>query len=70
MSEPIIDWTVSHRYSEYEIECVCGRVYRSHSKHVMHEGRLVGVTEKPCPDCGKTSDHIRRASSGPEEWTL
>jgi len=70
MSKPEVNWSAHDQYPENEIECTCGMIYQSHSKHVNHEGKLVGVTRKPCPACGKDHDHIRAARSTPERQVL
>lgn len=63
-----IDWRAFDCYPLAEIECACGEVYRSHSKYV---GALrTVVTEKPCPNCGMTQGHVRRASHEPERVTI
>ena len=65
MTKPVVDWSVFDKYERSEIECKCGAFYLSHSKHVQHEGKFMGVTRQPCPACGAEYDHIRAARSGP-----
>lgn len=67
---PIVDWDAFEQYPQNTIECTCGAVYRSHSKHVIHGTNLVGVTQTPCPTCSKTIGHIRRASTHGEKQIL
>lgn len=66
----VIDWSAHDKYERATITCECGTVYLSHCKHVNHEGRFVGVTQTPCPSCGKDVGHIRRAEHPPERWTI
>ncbi len=61
-----IDWTLFDKFKEPECECECGAVFRSYAKHVRVDNVFVGVTQKPCPSCGKTHDHLRRVSYDPE----
>jgi hypothetical protein len=71
MNKPFVDWTPHYKYSKSTITCECGAVYRSYSKHVLTtDKRFVGVTETPCPNCGKEFDHIRKAENDPEVWTI
>jgi hypothetical protein len=70
MSAPVVDWDALRKYGPLTIECRCGRQYRTLFKLTMHADTLVGITETPCPGCGSTQDHVKRASSDPETWTL
>ena len=63
-----IDWTQLAKYPPQTIECVCGAVYRSHAKFIGAI-RLI-VTQLPCPNCGKTSGHVRAARTDPENWSI
>lgn len=69
MTKPVIDWEPLHQYGKQEIECRCGKVFRSYAKGVSHDGSFRLFTETPCPSCGSDND-VRRASSGPESWTI
>ena len=51
------------------IRCRCEATFRSHHKLVLHEGRLQGVSQWPCPSCG-TQTEFRGTSSDSESWTL
>jgi hypothetical protein len=70
----MIDWEALRQYGAQTIECRCGKVYRSLFKlKMVSEGpgtELVGFTETPCPSCGATRGHVRRATSDPETWTI
>lgn len=65
-----VDWSKFDQYPEDTITCQCGAVYRSHAKGKIEVDAFVLYTRKPCPGCGKTSDHVRRVSSDPELVTL
>jgi hypothetical protein len=60
-----IDWSVFDPYSESTCACLCGCVFRSHSKFVTDSGI---VSRKPCPECGKHA--LQRASSDPETMNI
>lgn len=65
MADPI-DWTRFDKYPEDTCFCGCGAVFGSHVKFTngtMH-------SRKPCPGCGKTSRHLRKASGEPEFMTI
>jgi len=64
-----VNWTEFDQFPEDTCDCRCGKTYRSHVKAVMKE-KLTLVSRKPCPNCGKTEDHLRRVSSDPEKWTI
>ena len=67
MSE--VDWTEFDQFPEDTCYCWCGCEYRSHAKMVKRD-RLIMVSRKPCPGCGKVEGHLRRVSSDPEVMTL
>jgi hypothetical protein len=67
---PVVDWSVFDQYPENTCYCRCEFVYRSHTKIVNHEGKLVQVSRKPCPDCGKSVSNTKRVSSDPERMIL
>jgi len=58
MTDYGIDWTGHSDYPPDHCECKCGGRWDSHTKTIIHKGKMVIVTEKPCPKCGK-NDEIR-----------
>ena len=60
-----IDWAPFDKDTENECECMCGAVFRSHSKFVAADGI---VSRKPCPACGTHS--LRASRSGWETMTI
>ena len=69
MTQPI-DWSKHDAYSRNDITCECGAFFKSHSKLVMDEGKMVVATREPCPQCGKTLGAAKRVSSPPERMVL
>jgi hypothetical protein len=65
METPTVDWAAL-TLPEFEIECKCGAIYRSIGKAIRYQGRIATITQKPCPNCHKTFDHVRRMKSSPE----
>lgn len=64
--KPVVDWVPLLAFSDNELECGCGYIYRGHAKYVLNHGIVPMIN---CPGCGRW-DHIRRASSDPERFTL
>lgn len=64
----MIDWSHFDKYPENTLTCDCGTEFRSHSKFVTEPEPHI-ESRKPCPNC-KRHDHIRRASSDPETFSL
>ena len=48
-SIPPIDWRSHDQFSEHSLTCVCGAVFRSHSKAVMLDGGWSIQSRKACP---------------------
>jgi len=44
--------------------CRCGKNFRSHAKITSRGGKLVTITQKPCPNCGKNDNCSRISSHG------
>jgi len=66
MGMPTDEWAIFDQYPENTCECMCGAVYRSHSRYTMARGL---ISRKPCPACGKDNG-VRRSSSDPEYMTI
>ncbi len=69
MNDLPIDWTPFGGQPQYECECFCGSVFRSHCKVVSVDRGLVLVARTPCPGCGE-NDRIRSARGEPETMTV
>jgi len=67
-SAPPIDWRSHDQFSEHTLTCVCGAVFRSHSKAVMLDGGWSIQSRRACPVCA--SHTVRRAESDVETMTI
>jgi hypothetical protein len=67
-SIPPIDWRSHDQFSEHSLTCVCGAVFRSHSKAVMLDGGWSIQSRKACPACGSYT--VRSARSDVETMTI
>ena len=62
-----IDWGSLDKYSESTIDCLCGEVFRSHTRFV---GKINGlVSRRSCPKCG-THGKFRAVYSDPEKMEM
>jgi len=66
-----INWDQFKGEPEDTCYCRCGMIYRSYTKMIRvlsvgdngtPKGQLVTVAQKPCPDCKRTEDHLKRVS--------
>lgn len=67
---PKIDWSIFDNMAEGICHCRCGTVYNSHTKIVNTTEGLILFSQKPCPKCGKTENHLCRVCSPPELETI
>ena len=66
-----IDWSVFDGEPENSVHCLCGQVYRSHTKlKAKPGGGFDHYSQKPCPGCGASLNGMRKVSSDPELMTL
>lgn len=70
MDKPKVDWTKFEGFQRPLVTCACGTAYVTHCKHVLVGSRVDGVTERPCPGCGREFGHVHKAEHPPEQWTI
>lgn len=59
-----INWSLSDKFPEDTVTCKCGAVFRSHVRAVTVDGKVVTISRKPCPKCGKDNS-FRSVKSDP-----
>lgn len=64
-----IDWSKFIEPVTQTCYCYCGARYRSHAKACMNEGKMMMISQKPCPVCDK-HDNMFRIVNDPERWTV
>lgn len=67
---PKIDWSIFDNMAENICYCRCGIIYSSHIKIIRIDEDLALFSQKACPKCGKTKNHLRRVCSPPELETI